>query len=74
MSDPPPAASEAGRWVKDGKGLAGIVPGSVGLFVVDVDEGGAVAVEAVAKLLGARLACIRPSVRTGPSLLLGAIR
>ena len=31
----------------------GIVPGSVGLFVVDVDEGGSAAVQAVVGLLGA---------------------
>ena len=56
--DPPPPARQADDWVNGRKGLLGIVPGSVGLFVVDIDEGGAAAVEAVSKLLGEPLASV----------------
>ena len=51
-TSPPPTPEQARDWVKSDQGLVGIVPGSVGLFVVDVDEGGVAAVKAIVNLLG----------------------
>ena len=54
--DPPRTAEQAMDWVNSGQGLAGIVPDSVGLFMVDVDEAGPAAVKAVVRRLGEPLA------------------